>query len=429
MSDYRFDLPDVGEGLGEGEIVHWHVAEGDAVKADQVIVDVQTDKAVVEIPSPVAGTIKALGGAVGATVPVGAMLAIIAAETPRPAASSAPAAAAPAPSAPESAPPRRRGRVLASPATRKRALDLGVDLASISGSGARGQVTRADVERAAAAPQAPPEQAAAAAAPKPESAPETPPASAPRAAPQTAPGIEPEPASAAADRVEPLRGLRRQIAQTMQAAWREIPHILTFHEIDATQLVAARRALAAEFEPEGVRPSYLPIVMKACAAALRRYPRFNAALNMEAEEIVYRGRVNIGFATATADGLIVPVVHDVDRKSILALAREIAELAEAARARKIGVAQLRGGTFTVSNYGSYGGHFGTPIIRPPEVAILGVGAIRDTVAAVDGAPAVRPSLPLAVSADHRLNDGEHLGAFAGAIAGYLREPARLLGRI
>lgn len=398
MSDYRFDLPDVGEGLGEGEIVHWHVGEGDAVKADQVIVDVQTDKAVVEIPAPVAGTVKTLGGAVGATIPVGAMLAVIATETPRPAVAKS-AVGAPAAGA-DGAPPRRRA--LASPATRKRALELGVDLASVSGTGARGQVTRADVERSAAAAQAP------------EPTPEP---------------VAPQPGPAAADRVEPLRGLRRQIAQTMQTAWREIPHILTFHEIDATRLVAARRALAAEFEPEGVRPSYLPIVMKACAAALRRYPRFNAALNMEAEEIVYRARVNIGFATATGDGLIVPVIHDADRKSILALAREISELAEAARARKIGVPQLRGGTFTISNYGSYGGHFGTPIIRPPEVAILGVGAIRDTVVPIDGAPAVRPALPLAVSADHRLNDGEHLGAFADAIASFLRDPVRLLGRI
>ena len=229
--------------------------------------------------------------------------------------------------------------------------------------------------------------------------------------------------------MEPLRGLRRQIARTMTAAWREIPHILTFHEVDAANLVAARRALIAEFDPEGVKPSYLPIVMKACAAALRAHPRFNASLNLEAGEVVYRHRVNIGFATATPDGLIVPVVHDADRKPILDLAREIAELAAAARARKVKPEQLRGGTFTVSNYGSYGGRFGTPIIRPPEAAILGVGAIREAVVAVDGAPAVRPNLPLVVSTDHRLNDGEHLGAFAAAIGAYLADPVRLLGRL
>ncbi len=404
MSDYRFDLPDVGEGLGEGEIVHWHVGEGDSVAADQIVVDIQTDKAVVEIPAPVAGTIKTLGGAVGATVPVGAMLVVIETDGERPAAAreaepSPPAAPAPATGKPVKA---KGKRVLASPATRRLARELGVDLTTLSGTGSRGQITKDDVERAGKAP--------------------------PAAAPQDAPAA-PVSAPAGEDRVEPLRGLRRRIALTMAAAWREIPHILTFHEIDAANLVAARRALIAEFEPEGIKPSYLPIVMKACAAALRRHPRFNASLNLEAGEIVYRHRVNIGFAAATPDGLIVPVVHDADRKPVLALAREIAALAEAARARKVTVEQLRGGTFTISNYGSYGGHFGTPIIRPPEVAILGVGAIRETVVPIDGAPAVRPNLPLVVSTDHRLNDGAHLGDFAAAIGDYLRDPVRLLGRL
>ena len=407
MSDYRFDLPDVGEGLSEGEIVHWHVGAGDAVKADQVIVDVQTDKAVVEIPAPVSGTVKSLGGQVGAMLPVGAMLAVIETDAAPPPPAREDAAAAPAPAPAGSPPPaaeKTRKRTLASPATRRLAVELGVDLARVPGTGERGRVTRADVERAA------------------QGATESPPA-----APE--PFAPPPAAPEGADRVEPLRGLRRQIARTMTAAWREIPHILTFHEVDAANLVAARRALIAEFEPEGVKPSYLPIVMKACAAALRAHPRFNASLNLEAGEVVYRHRVNIGFATATPDGLIVPVVHDADRKPILDLAREIAELAAAARARKVKPEQLKGGTFTVSNYGSYGGHFGTPIIRPPEAAILGVGAIREAVVAVDGAPAVRPNLPLVVSTDHRLNDGEHLGAFAAAIGAYLADPIRLLGRI
>ena len=406
MSDYRFDLPDVGEGLSEGEIVHWHVGAGDAVKADQVIVDVQTDKAVVEIPAPVSGTVKSLGGRVGAMLPVGAMLAVIETDAAPPPVREDAAAPAPAPagSPPPAEEEKIRKRTLASPATRRLAVELGVDLARVPGTGERGRVTRSDVERAA------------------QGAAESPPA-----APE--PFAPPPAAPEGADRVEPLRGLRRQIARTMTAAWREIPHILTFHEVDAANLVAARRALIAEFEPEGVKPSYLPIVMKACAAALRAHPRFNASLNLEAGEVVYRHRVNIGFATATPDGLIVPVVHDADRKPILDLAREIAELAAAARARKVKPEQLRGGTFTISNYGSYGGHFGTPIIRPPEAAILGVGAIREAVVAVDGAPAVRPNLPLVVSTDHRLNDGEHLGAFAAAIGAYLADPVRLLGRI
>ena len=403
MSAFQFNLPDVGEGLSEGEIVRWHVAPGDAVTADQIIVDVQTDKAVVEIPAPVGGTVRTLGGEVGDVVPVGALLAVIEtdgavrapvgeAETrPEP----KPAAAVPPPAAARSA------RVLASPATRKLAAELGVDLAAVPGTGNRGQVTRDDVRRAG------------------EGGAPTPSAARPRRAAVLAPEGE--------DRIEPLRGLRRQIAIAVAAAWRDIPHILTAHQIDAESLIAARRALNEEYGGEGVKLSYLPLFVKACVAALRRHPRFNASLDMDKGEIVYRHRCNIGIATATPDGLIVPVVHDADRKSILDIAREIEALAAAARERKITVEQLQGGTFTITNYGSYGATFGTPIIRQPEVAIAGFGAIQDMVVPVDRQPVVRPILPLVVSTDHRLNDGEHLGQFVDSLSAYLTDPVRLLG--
>jgi len=426
MSEFKFDLPDVGEGLSEGEIVHWHVAPGDAVKADQIMVDVQTDKAVVEIPAPVAGTIKTLGAKPGDMLPIGQMLAVIETDGPAPVLPShgghgdapakpaeAPAKQAAAAAALEPTPSPANGkpkRALASPATRKLAVELGIDLATVNGSGNRGQITKDDVRRAAEG------------------------GGAPAAAPSAAPAPAPMPAAVIArpsgeDRVEPLRGLRRQIATTMAAAWRDIPHILTAEEVDATNLVGARKALNEEFEAQGVKLSYLPIVMKACVAALKRYPSFNASLDMERQEIIYRHRYNIGFATATPDGLIVPVIHDADLKSLLDIAREIDALAAAARARKISMEQLSNGTFTISNYGSYGGSFGTPIIRPPEVAIAGIGAIKDTVVPVDGAPAIRPILPLVVSADHRMNDGEHLGQFVGAIGAYLKDPVRLLSQL
>jgi pyruvate/2-oxoglutarate dehydrogenase complex dihydrolipoamide acyltransferase (E2) component len=412
MSEFQFNLPDVGEGLSEGEIVHWHVAPGDTVRADQIMVDVQTDKAVVEIPAPVAGTIKAIGGKPGEMLPIGQMLAVIETDQAIPVqpahgrAPEAPAAAAPEPAA---APPPagKPKRVQASPATRKFAVELGVDLSLVAGSGNRGQITKDDVKRAASGGPPPPALATAA-----------PAATAPAVARPTG-----------EDRVEPLRGLRRQIANTMATAWREIPHILTYQDLDATNLVAARRALNAEYAIDGGKISYLPIVMKACAVALGRYPSFNASLDMERQEVVYRHRCNIGFATATPDGLIVPVVHDVDHKSILEIAAEIEALAAAARTRKITVDQLSNGTFTISNYGSYGGHFGTPIIRHPEVAIAGIGAIRDAVIAIDGEPAVRPMLPLVISTDHRINDGENLGQFIDAIGSYLKDPVRLLGRL
>jgi pyruvate/2-oxoglutarate dehydrogenase complex dihydrolipoamide acyltransferase (E2) component len=404
MSDFEFALPDVGEGLSEGEIVHWHVAPGERVAADQIIVDVQTDKAVVEIPAPVAGVIKALGGKPGEIVPVGGLLAVIetdaaaAAPAPSPEAEAVAEAAVPPPA------PAKRKRALASPATRRLAVELGVDLATVTGLGNRGQITKDDVRRAAEVALAPPVEA-------------------------TAPPAQRIAAPEGEDRVEPLRGLRRQIALAMATAWREIPHILSAHEIDAANLVAARKALNAEYEASGVKLSYLPLFVKACAAGLRRHPNFNATLDMEREQIILRHRVNIGIATATADGLIVPVVHDADRKSILEIAQEIDALAAAARERKVTVAQLQQGTFTISNYGSYGATFGTPIIRPPEVAIAGFGAIREMVVAVDGQPAVRPMLPLVVSCDHRLNDGEHLGRFIGTVASYLSDPVRLLGQL
>jgi pyruvate/2-oxoglutarate dehydrogenase complex dihydrolipoamide acyltransferase (E2) component len=421
MSDYTFDLPDIGEGLSEGEIVHWHVAPGDTVKADQILVDVQTDKAVVEIPSPVGGVVKSLGGEAGEMLPIGGTLVVIETDGAPPAATKEKAAEAPAPAKAEAvaaAPTlsasaaKSSGRVKASPATRKLAVELGVDLTAVSGTGNRGQITKDDVHAAAEGRSAAPAATMERAAPAPVAA--------------KPPAIRPP---EGADRIEPLRGLRRQIALSMTAAWQNVPHILSIEELDASALVAARGELRAELESEGIKLSYLPFFVKACVAALKRYPSFNASLDMDKQEVVYRHRTNIGIATATPDGLIVPVVHDADRLSIADIAREIELLAAAARARKVTVEDISDGTFTISNFGSYGAWLGTPIIRPPEVAIAGFGAIRDAVVPVDGVPAVRKLLPLVVSTDHRINDGEHLGAFVDCIASYLRAPIRLLGQV
>lgn len=413
MSTYEFKLPDVGEGLSEGEIVKWHVGPGDKVTADQIIVDVQTDKAIVEIPAPVAGTVVSLGGAPNDVIPVGAVLIVFetdgdapAAEsetTAEPVAASAPAVA----SQPAAAKPLR---ALASPATRKLARELGVDLTAIEGTGSRGQVTRQDVEQAAAAPAA-----ASASAPAPV-------ARMPAAAP-SAPKVEGE------DVVEPLRGLRRQVALSMEQAWREVPHIFSMDDIDATELVRARASLNEELAPAGIKLSYMPFFIKACVAALQAHPRFNASLDMANEQIIYRHRYNIGMATATPDGLIVTVIHDADRKSLAEIAEEIAALAELARQRKVSLEQLSNGTFTISNYGSYGGLMGTPIIRPPEVAIAGFGRLHDAVVPIDGEPVIRKRLPFCISTDHRVNDGEHMGAFVDVMSRYLADPVRMLGRL
>ena len=284
---------------------------------------------------------------------------------------------------------------------RKLARERGVDLGTVKGSGGRGQITREDVEAAAAAS-----------------------GEAEREAPDR---VSPPPPSGE-DRVEALRGLRHRIAQTMSAAWREVPHIFSMRDVDARDLVRARESVNAVHAPSGPRIGYLPFLVQACAAALRAHPRFNASLNLEAREIVYRHRCNIGIATATPDGLIVTVVHDADTKGLRELSEEIRRLSGRARERKVTPAELSGGTFTISNYGSYGGGTGAPIIRPPEVAIAGFGRVHDAVVAVDGQALVRPVLPLCVSTDHRLNDGEHLHAFMESIARHLCEPAHLLGR-
>ncbi len=426
MSDYEFLLPDVGEGLREGEVVKWHVAPGDTVNADQIIVDVETDKAIVEIPSPVSGTIVRLGGEPNDVLPIGAVLAVIATGGAAPAPSGrspgAPAESIEVPQAPApgSSPPAPRaapaskpvGRALASPATRKLARTLGIDLTQIRGTGSRGQITRTDVERFAERGQAP------AAASEPPAA--------PAAAMPPAPTV---PAPVGEDRVEPLRGLRRQIAMSMEQAWRRVPHIFAMDDIDATELVRARASLNDELGMRGIKLSYMPFFVKACVAALMAHPRFNASLDMEREEIIYRHRYNIGVATATPDGLIVTVVHDADRKGLAEIGEEIASLGALARERRVSLEQLSHGTFTISNYGSYGGLMGTPIIRPPEVAIAGFGRLHEAVVPVDGQPAVRMRLPFCVSTDHRVNDGEHMGAFIDVMTRTLQDPVRLLAHL
>lgn len=458
MATQEFLLPDVGEGLEAGTIVQWLVAEGDAVRVDQIIVEIETDKAVVEIPAPVTGTLTSHGGQAGATLPVGSVLATFetdsAATTPG---SGSATTADPAAIELSTANPPSAGqpgainaatnntaannskRILASPATRKFARNHQIDLAQVPGTGSRGQITQKDVENFLAgqstATAGSPASAATSTAttvaplltgnPLPDAAVTAP------ASGTSMSGIGPnKPAPATLEsRTEPLSGLRKQIATNMQAAWREIPHVFTFEDIDATALSEARRELNREFEAHGHRVSFLPFFVKACVIALHEHPRFNASLNMADETVTYHGNCNIGIATATPEGLIVTVVHNAEQKSILDISQEITTLASLARERRVSVEQIKGGTFTISNFGSYGGTLGTPIIRPPEVAIAGFGRIHEKVVAVAGEPVVRNTLPLAVSTDHRLNDGEHLGGFVSTLSRLLENPVRMLGHL
>ena len=400
MLEYR--LPDVGEGLSEAEIVTWRVATGDRVATDEALVEVQTDKSVVEIPSPADGVVVRLGGEEGDIIPVGGLLAVLEVASEAAAPAEVPTSdEAAAPTMAEVTPAEegqvRRRRVLATPATRRLAVDLGVDLAAVAGSGPGGRVTRQDVDSAAVDAPAP-------------GAPE-------RGMPTASPAAE--------DRVEPLRGIRRRIAQTMRATV-TIPSIAEWRDVEATELLDVHRRLREKVAARGGRLTLLPLILKAVAAALREHPHFNARIDVERGEITYLHRINLGVATATPEGLVVPVVRDVDRAGLGELADEVARLADAARARTLSVEEHSTGTCTVSNFGSFGTTRGMPLIRPPEVAIVGVGRVHDAVVPVDGEPAVRPILPLVVVTDHRLNDGDHLAAFCDTLVAHLADPSLLL---
>jgi pyruvate dehydrogenase E2 component (dihydrolipoyllysine-residue acetyltransferase) len=399
----EFRLPDVGEGIATAEILTWHVAEGDHVTEHQDLVEIQTDKAVAVIPCPATGVVVRLCGEEGETIDVGAVLAVIEVDGDgAPARRAAtPHAAAAASSAPAAAP--RSQLPLAAPSTRRLARELGVALEHVAGSGPHGRITREDVERAAAA--------APTAAPVPEPAPPRAPA--------------PEPGE-----VIPLRGVRRTIAHALTRAWLEVPRIIDFREVDATALVSARaslrrRALDRGDEALARALTPTPLIVRAAVLAARDNPYVNASIDLEGEQITLHRHYHVGIATAGPDGLTVPVVHDADRRSLAEIALEIVALAGAARERRLTPAQLAGPTFTVNNFGSLGTWMGTPIIRPPEVVNLGVGAIRDRVVAVDGAPVVRPTLVLSVAGDHRVLDGDTLSAFVDQVATLLEDPVLL----
>ena len=402
LIDYK--LADVGEGIAEAEVIEWLVAVGDTVKEDQPVVVVETDKSQIEIPAPVTGIVKSLGAKVGDVLAVGSNLMQIEA-TGKVSNDIASHAALPVAevkqTSPQTATPARATnmRTLASPSTRKLADSLGISLDAVTGSGPNGRITAEDVTNAKTG------------------------SSANSTSHDTIPSVSM--ADGNGITLIQLRGLRRQIATSMSEALR-IPHITEFKEIDATALMALRNELAPQFEKEGIKLSVTPLLMRACVIALQNHPSFNARFDSEMGEIRQYDDINLGFATATDDGLIVPVMRKSNDFTVSILAKQTEQLAELAKTRKATSNQLGGGTFTVTNFGSFGTWLGTPIIRPPEVAIAGFGRIAEKVIPVDGVPAVRMVLPIVVAADHRINDGAHLGAFVSDIAKLLLNPESLV---
>ncbi len=335
----EFKLPDVGEGIAEGELVQWLVQEGETVSEDQPLVEVMTDKATVEIPSPRSGTILKIMAQEGDMVPVGAVMVVIGEEGEALESKAQKKQGPTALESPErgeartpSTQTRKATKVLATPATRKLASELGVILSQVEGTGAKGKITKADVKRHAEAQEKP-------------------------STTVSTPELE--------ERV-PFRGIRRLVAERMVASTSTIPHFTYVDEVDMTEIVLIRKKAKPRAEEQGVKLTYLPFILKALVAALRDFPLMNATLDEEQEEIIVKHYYHIGIATDTDDGLVVPVIRDVDQKSLFALAKELGELSDKARKGKLALPDLQGGTFTITSTGNIGGLFATPIINLPD---------------------------------------------------------------
>jgi pyruvate dehydrogenase E2 component (dihydrolipoamide acetyltransferase) len=450
MARWEFKLPDLGEGVTEGEIVGWLVKVGDVVAEDQPMVEIMTDKATVTIAAPKAGAVVETHGQVGETIAVHAVLVVLdldADALPRRgngadghgARDESPAMAVghlrETPPGMAGASPRAHGlgagyfndKPLATPATRKLARDRNVDLRRVPPTGPASRVTRADVEAFERAPAA-----ATVAAPGPMAAghpvaPRFAPAAVavPAARPASPADGSAAPATAREQRV-PLAGLRRRIAQKMTQSTATAAHFTFVEECDVGSLKELRARLVEPAGALGVKLSFLPFVVKAVVAALKKHPMLNTTLDEATNEIVFRHYYNVGIATATEAGLMVPVVKDADRRSILDIAREIERLSAEARAGRSKLEDLQGSTFTVTSLGARGGLLATPIINYPEAAILGVHQIKSKPVVRDGEIVVGDVMLLSLSFDHRIVDG-HVGAeFAYEIIGYLENPERLL---
>lgn len=423
MSKFEFKLPDIGEGVTEGEIVSWLVAVGDQVSEDQEMVEVMTDKATVTIGAPKAGTIAELRGAVGDVVPVGETLVVFdlsgggeAAAESAPAAKPEPAATAvgdikeelpgtaQASSAPAAAAPASDEPPLAAPATRKLARELGVDLKQVPGTGSAGRITREDVEAFAKKGSAPAAAAVPAPAPLPVSAP-------PRAA---------------EDVRLPIRGLRKRIFENMARSKRTAAHFTYADEVECSRLVEVRGRTKKYAEEAGVKLTFLPFIVKAVVSALKKNPQLNTWVDDTTMEMVQKSNYDIGIATATEAGLIVPVLRNADRLSIIEIAREIDRLAADARIGKTKQEDVGGSTFTITSLGKLGGLFATPVVNYPEVAILGVHEMKKKPIVVGDEIRVGQVMVLSLSFDHRIIDG-HVGAeFAQDVVRLLQDPDRLL---
>jgi pyruvate dehydrogenase E2 component (dihydrolipoamide acetyltransferase) len=409
-------MPQMGESIVEGTLTKWLKKSGDAVERDEPLFEISTDKVDTEIPSPAAGVLAEVLVQEGQTVQVNAVVARIneggadtaapAAAAPAPEKTEAPAPPPPPPTAATPAAPPAPAPVAAapvaeeevkgpagpySPLVRRMARENNIDLAKLNGTGAGGRVTKEDVEAYLSKPAAAP-------APKPAAAPH--PAAAPPA--QVAPVSQPQPT--AKTRVEPMSNMRQKIAEHMVMSKRVSAHVTTVHRVDMTRVAKMRAKHKEDFAQRyGMSLTFLPFVVRAAVEALRTYPILNASI--DGTNIIYHNEINLGIAVALEGGLIVPVIRNADEKNVLGLQRSIVDLASRARAKQLKPDEIQGGTFSITNFGSFGSVFATPVINQPQVAILGVGTVEKVAAVVDDGIAIRSQCFLALTFDHRLIDG------------------------
>jgi 2-oxoglutarate dehydrogenase E2 component (dihydrolipoamide succinyltransferase) len=433
-------MPQMGESIVEGTLTKWRKQPGEHVERDEPLFEISTDKVDTEIPSPAAGTLAEVLVEEGKTVGINTVVARIdesggngarAAAPVKPAAAPAPpprAAVAPAPPpvAPPPPPPQAAAPVVEqaepgevsgplSPLVRKMARENNIDLSQVRGTGAGGRITKQDVEAYLAERQVAPARAAA----PPAQAPAWPAAPAAPPAPPVQRGYVPPAASTPAKvRVEPMSTMRQKIAEHMVMSKRTSAHVTTIHKVDLTKVAKVRERLKADFQARyGLSLTYLPFVTSAAVEGLRAFPIVNASI--EGTNILYHNEINIGIAVALENGLIVPVIRNADEKNVLGLQRAIADLAARARSRQLKPDEVQGGTFSITNFGSFGSIVATPVINQPQVAILGVGSVEKTPVVIDDAIAIRSICYLSLTFDHRLIDGALADQFTGKVKAVL----------
>lgn len=383
---FDFVLPDLGEGITEGEIRKWLVKEGDAIEEHQTILEIETDKAIVEVPSPKKGRVLKINKDIGDIAKVGEVLMSIAEDgeiiEEKPKIEERPKSVSVVGVLPE------EEEILATPAVRALAKELGVKIETIKGSGPGGSITREDVTEAS----------------------------------EKAKKIEDQ--YGTVERM-PIKGLRRTIAKNLILSQKTTAFVTGMDEADITELWNLREREKKSLLDKGIYITFLPFFIKAVHHALAEHPLLNASVDEEREEIIIKKYYNMGIAVDTPDGLMVPVIKDVDKKTILEVAKEIQDLSQKARERKIKLEEMKGNTFTITNYGHFGGVFATPIINYPDVAILGIGKISEKPWVKNGQIVIRKILPLSLTFDHRVTDGVDSAKFLSKVIQYLEDPALL----